>query len=326
MLLIGLGAEKTPIEPDLGHASVGNTKTKLCVSSYEDLSRFLFGTFMNMDGSACMFPGPKMEDGFFAVKQMRMFSKFVLPVLILLVVLGIWETAVHIFDVEYFILPPPSKIMGTLLAEREQLLEHTLVTLQEMLLGFALAVGIGIPLAVLMFEFPVLEKAFYPYVIGSQTVPVFAIAPLLVFWFGFGIASKVMMAAIIVFFAIVLNTLDGLKSTDPDTVNLFRILRATRWQILWKVRMPSALPFIFSGAKIGISISTIGAVLGEWVGSSAGLGYLMLYANAQLQTPLVFAAIFCLTLLGLGLFSLLTLLQRFTMPWRRYQDNISDVR
>ncbi|MXZ00444.1 ABC transporter permease [Candidatus Poribacteria bacterium] len=245
-----------------------------------------------------------------------MLSKFVVPIVILLAVLGIWETSVHVFDIPRYILPPPSKIVLTLFEEHEQLLKHTLVTLEEMLLGFALAVSIGIPLAVLMFEFPVLEKAFYPYVIGSQTVPVFAIAPLLVLWFGFGIASKVVMAALIVFFAIVLNTLDGLKSTDPDTVNLFRILRATRWQILWKVRIPSALPFIFSGAKIGISISTIGAVIGEWVGAKAGLGYLMLYANGQLQVSLVFAAIFCLTLLGLGLFGLLTLLERYVMPWR----------
>ena len=253
-----------------------------------------------------------------------MFGKFVVPVAILLTVLGIWEGAVHLFGIPRYILPAPTKIAVTLFAEHAQLLKHTFVTLQEMLLGFALAVSIGIPLAVLMFEFPMLEKAFYPYVIGSQTVPVFAIAPLLVLWFGFGIASKVVMAALIVFFAIVLNTLDGLKSTDPDTVNLFRILRATRWQILWKVRIPSALPFIFSGAKIGISISTIGAVIGEWVGAKAGLGYLMLYANGKLEVALVFAAIFCLTLLGLGLFGLMTLLERYAMPWR--QSNKSDVR
>ena len=257
---------------------------------------------------------------------MRMFAKLVLPVLILLALLGIWEAGVYIRDTPRYILPPPSKILVTLNEERAQLLKHSLVTLQEMMFGFALAISIGVPLAILMFEFPILEKAFYPYVIGSQTVPVFAIAPLLVLWFGFGIASKVMMAAIIIFFAIVLNTLDGLKSTDPDTVNLFRILRATRWQILWKVRVPWALPFIFSGAKIGISISTIGAVIGEWVGASAGLGYLMLYANASLETPLVFAAIFCLTLLGLGLFTIITLLERFAMPWRHHNNNILDVR
>ena len=248
-----------------------------------------------------------------------MFSKVAVPVAILLIVLGIWEGAVHLFEMPRYILPAPSKIVVTLFTEHAQLLKHTLVTLEEMLLGFVLAVSIGVPLAVLMFEFPALEKAFYPYVIGSQTVPVFAIAPLLVLWFGFGIASKVVMAALIVFFAIVLNTLDGLKSTDPDTVDLFRILRASRWQILWKVRIPSALPFIFSGAKIGISISTIGAVIGEWVGAKAGLGYLMLYANSRLQVSLVFAAIFCLTILGLSLFGVMTLLERYAMPWRQLQ-------
>ena len=119
-----------------------------------------------------------------------MFSKFGIPVAILLAILGVWESAVHLFDIPRYILPAPSKIVVTLFVEHAQLLKHTLVTLEEMLLGFVLAVSIGIPLAVLMFEFPMLEKAFYPYVIGSQTVPVFAIAPLLVLWFGFGIASK----------------------------------------------------------------------------------------------------------------------------------------
>lgn len=255
-----------------------------------------------------------------------MLNKVAIPLTILLIVLGVWEGLVHLLEMPRYILPAPSKIVVTLFAEHAQLLKHTLVTLQEMLLGFLLAVSIGVPLAVLMFEFPALETAFYPYVIGSQTVPVFAIAPLLVLWFGFGIASKVIMAALIVFFAIVLNTLDGLKSTDPDTVNLFRILRASRWQILWKVRIPSALPFIFSGAKIGISISTIGAVIGEWVGAKAGLGYLMLYANGQLQISLVFAAIFCLTLLGLSLFGVMTLLERHVMPWRQHHVQKSETR
>jgi ABC-type nitrate/sulfonate/bicarbonate transport system permease component len=200
--------------------------------------------------------------------------------------------------------------------KRSSLAGHALVTLQEMLLGFGLAAGSGMVLAVLMFEWPALEKALYPYVIGSQTVPVFAIAPLLVVWFGYGIPSKVLMAAVIVFFPIVLNTLDGLKSTDADVVNLLQVMQASRWQLLWKVHLPSALPFILSGAKIGISISTIGAVIGEWVGSKAGLGRLMLDANSQLQVSLVFAAIFCLSLMGLGLFGFMTLVERWMMPWR----------
>jgi ABC-type nitrate/sulfonate/bicarbonate transport system permease component len=239
-----------------------------------------------------------------------------LPLLLLLSGLGIWEAAVHLYAVPHYILPAPSAIAVTMVQKRSSLGGHALVTLQEMLLGFGLAAGSGMILAILMFELPVLEKALYPYVIGSQTVPVFAIAPLLVVWFGYGIPSKVLMAAVIVFFPIVLNTLDGLKSTDTDVVNLLQVMQASRWQILWKAHLPSALPFIFSGAKIGISISTIGAVIGEWVGSKAGLGRLMLDANSQLQVSLVFAAIFCLSLMGLGLFGLMTLIERWMMPWR----------
>lgn len=274
---------------------------------------------------------PKMDNGFLLLSEpMRLFLKYVLPVLPVLIIflgiLSIWEFIVFLIDIPRYILPAPSRIMVTLFVERIQLLHHSFVTFQEMLFGFLLAVCIGIPLAILMSEFPILERAFYPYVIGSQTVPVFAIAPLLGVWFGLGIASKVIMAAIIVFFAIVLNTLDGLKSTDPDIISLFQIHRATRWQILWKVRIPAALPFIFSGAKIGISISTIGAIIGEWTGANAGLGHLMLLANAQLQVSLVFAAILCLTALGLGLFTFMTLVEKLAMPWRRYQTDTSNIR
>jgi len=245
-----------------------------------------------------------------------MWQRSFLPCLLLLSGLGIWEAAVHLYAIPHYILPAPSAIAITMVEKRSSLAGHALVTLQEMLLGFGLAAGSGMVLAILMFELPVLEKALYPYVIGSQTVPVFAIAPLLVVWFGYGIPSKVLMAAVIVFFPIVLNTLDGLKSTDADIVNLLQVMQASRWQLLWKVQLPSALPFILSGAKIGISISTIGAVIGEWVGSKAGLGRLMLDANSQLQVSLVFAAIFCLSLMGLGLFGFMTLVERWMMPWR----------
>ncbi len=247
-------------------------------------------------------------------------QRSLLPFLILLSGLGLWEAAVQIYQVPHYILPAPSAIVVTLVQKRASLGNHTLVTLQEMLLGFGLATTVGITLAVLMFEIPVLERAFYPYVIGSQTVPVFAIAPLLVLWLGYGIWSKVFMAALIVFFPIVLNTLDGLKAADADTVSLLRVMRASRWQLLWKVQFPSALPFILSGAKIGISISTIGAVIGEWVGAKAGLGRLMLDANSQLQVSLVFAAIICLTVMGLCLFGLMTLIERWLTPWRHLNN------
>jgi ABC-type nitrate/sulfonate/bicarbonate transport system permease component len=153
-------------------------------------------------------------------------------------------------------------------------------------------------------------------IISSQTIPVFAIAPLLILWFGYGIGSKVVMTAIIVFFPIVINTVEGLKSADPDTVALLRILEATSAQIFFKVRIPQALPFVFSGIKIGVAVSVIGAVIGEWVGAKEGLGYLMIHANAQLQVELVFASIFWLSILGMALYVLVSVMERVLVPWR----------
>ncbi len=249
-----------------------------------------------------------------------MTKRILYPGMLLLLFLLFWELTVWYARVPRYILPAPSQIARTLALQQPLLIHHTLVTLKEIIVGFLLAFGVGVTLAFLMFHFPVLEQTFYPIVIGSQTVPVFAIAPLLVLWFGYGLPSKVVMAALIVFFPIVVNTLDGLKRADSDAVNLLRILKANRWQILWKVRVPAALPFVFSGCKIGVSVSTIGAIIGEWVGSKEGLGYLMLHANAQLQVSLIFASLLYLTILGVGLFYLVVTIERWSMPWRRFSE------
>jgi putative hydroxymethylpyrimidine transport system permease protein len=249
-----------------------------------------------------------------------MIKRMIYPGILLALFILFWELMVRQLEVPHYILPAPTRILRTLTLQQSVLLHHTLVTLEEIIVGFLLAFVVGVSLSFLMFQFPVLEQTFYPIVIGSQTIPVFAIAPLLVLWFGYGLPSKVVMAALIVFFPIVVNTLDGLKGADSDAVNLLRILRANRWQILWKVRVPSALPFIFSGCRIGISVSTIGAIIGEWVGSKEGLGYLMLHANAQLQISLIFASLIYLTILGVSLFYLIVLMERWVMPWKRFSE------
>ncbi len=249
-----------------------------------------------------------------------MTRRILYPGMLLLLFVLLWELIVWYVQIPRYILPAPSQIVKALTSQQSLLIHHTLVTLKEIIAGFLLAFGVGVTLAFLMFHFPILEQTFYPIVIGSQTIPVFAIAPLLVLWLGYGLPSKVVMAALIVFFPIVVNTLDGLKRADSDAVNLLRILKASQWQILWKVRVPSALPFIFSGCKIGISVSTIGAIIGEWVGSKEGLGYLMLHANAQLQVSLIFASLMYLTILGVGLFYLVVLIERWSMPWRKFSE------
>ena len=243
------------------------------------------------------------------------------PLLFMGLLLGVWEILCRLWSIPRYVLPTPSLIFHTLWTEFPRFWPHILTTLEEMLLGLGLAVVIGVPLAFAMFRYPVVEKTFFPIVIGSQAVPVFAIAPLLVLWFGYGVSSKVIMASIIVFFPIVVNTLEGLKSTDPDLVNLLRSMGAKEHQIIWKVRVPQALPFFFTGLKIGVSVSTIGAVIGEWVGSTRGLGYLMLHANAQLRVDVVFAAIVYLTILGVGLFALTSWIARKAMPWTFIQQN-----
>ena len=163
----------------------------------------------------------------------------------------------------------------------------------------------------------IMERAVYPFVIASQTVPVIVIAPLLLIWIGYGIWPKVIVVVLISFFPIVVNTVDGLKSADPDMLNMMRTLGASRWQLFSKVQAPSSVPFLFSGVRVAIAVSVIGAVIGEWVGASAGLGYLMTRSAPQFLTDRVFAAIFLLSVMGITLFALVVVAERYAVPWRR---------
>jgi putative hydroxymethylpyrimidine transport system permease protein len=243
------------------------------------------------------------------------------PVLLLAMILGLWEWGVRIFDIPFYILPAPSRIAALLVTERTLLAGEAAVTLLEIFLGFGIAFVMGIGLALLIFSSRTVERAVYPVVIASQTVPVFAIAPLLIVWLGYGMLSKVAMAALIVFFPIVVNTVDGLRAADPDIINLLLILGATPAQVLVKIRAPAALPFVFSGIRIAVATSVIGAVIGEWVGATQGLGFLMIHANAQLHVDLVFAAITVLSLMAVGLFLAVSGVEWLALPWLRVGDS-----
>jgi ABC-type nitrate/sulfonate/bicarbonate transport system permease component len=245
-------------------------------------------------------------------------TKNLLPPLAL--VLGfflMWEAFVRLVGIPFYILPAPSGIFQRVSLDYELLFQHTLTTLIEVLVGFVVAFILGVSLALFIFYSKTLERALYPLIIASQTIPLFAIAPLLILWFGYGLAPKVIVAVLIAFFPIVVNTVDGLKSADEDMINLLRVLEAKPHQILLKVRIPAALPFVFSGVKIGITLSVVGAMIGEWVGAMSGLGYLMLRANAMLKTDLVFAAMLWLSALGVLLFALVSAVEWLTLPWRR---------
>ncbi|MCR4404607.1 MAG: ABC transporter permease [Candidatus Acetothermia bacterium] len=238
------------------------------------------------------------------------------PLGLLLALFGLWELVAWRLELP-FILPAPSAIFIRMASDWLLLLRHALVTLEEVLLGLAIAFIFGLALALLIFHSKTLERAIYPLVIAVQNVPVFAIAPILVLWLGYGLFSKVAVAALIIFFPLVVNTVDGLRSTDRGLVDLFRVLEASRGQLLLKLHLPHALPFILSGCKVGVTLAVVGAVIGEWVGSNAGLGFLMVQANARLKIDLLFAAIFWLAALSIALFGLVSAIERAALPWRR---------
>jgi len=237
-------------------------------------------------------------------------------VLFMGLILGLWEAFVRIMDVPIFILPPPSSIFVVALVRAPLILPHALVTLTEILMGIGLAVCTAIPLAIVMFAKPTLEKAFAPFLVASQAIPVFAIAPLLVVWLGYGIASKVFMAWIIIFFPICVSLLEGFKSCDPEFRVLFRLMGASFFKTLRLLYWPWALPRFFAGLKVGVTVATIGAVIGEWVGAQQGLGFLMIQSNARLQVDIVFAAILWLTAMGLAMWWLVGVLEKKIITWK----------
>jgi ABC-type nitrate/sulfonate/bicarbonate transport system permease component len=242
-------------------------------------------------------------------------------IVIVAVLLGLWQLAASLdvianaLKIEPFLVPSPSEIAQSLWADRSLLLDNGWVTLQEVLAGFALSVVAGVSFAVGLHLSPTLRRAFYPLLVASQTVPIVVIAPILVVWLGFGIGPKLVIIALICFFPITVNTLDGLRSVDPDLMKMMRTLDASRLQILRRVEGPSALPYFFSGAKIAVAVAVIGAVFGEWAGSSSGLGHLIQQASAQLQTARTFAAVVVLSALAIVLFGLLAVIERRVAWW-----------
>jgi len=239
----------------------------------------------------------------------------VFSLLIVLALLCLWEAYCRLYSIPDFILPTPSEILRITVIKAPLILPHAAVTALEILLGILLSLLVAIPLAILMFAHPSIEQALSPFLVASQSIPVFALAPLLVIWLGYGIASKVLMAAIIIFFPITVSLLEGFKNCGNEYVVLFRLMGAgfgTRMKLLY---WPWALPFFFAGLKVGVTVATIGAVIGEWVGSQQGLGYLMIQSNARLRVDMVFAAILWLSIMGLGMWKFVNFLEKKVIRW-----------
>lgn len=243
--------------------------------------------------------------------------KYLVPILAGAGWLGMWEVYVHALSVDPLLLPPPSAILVFALGHAEELLSNGVATGLVLLLGLALGIGTGFGLGVAMHLLLGLRKAIYPWLVISQMIPVPAIAPVLVLWFGYTLAPKVLVVVLICFFPIAVSTVDGLRGASPDRLRMLRAFGASPWQLLTKVEVPGALPRIFSGLRVAIALSVVAAVFGEWVGSTRGLGYLILHYNNRLETAGLLAAIGVLSLLGLLLYALAGVAERILLPWAR---------
>jgi putative hydroxymethylpyrimidine transport system permease protein len=243
-------------------------------------------------------------------------KKWLPPLALLVGLVALWELIVRITDVPDYLFPAPSAVAAALRDDAGTLGDATLVTAREMLLGYLLAVGVGVGLAVALHFSTVLRRTLLPLLVLSQTVPTVVLAPVLAILLGYGIGPKLVVVAIVCFFPIVVNAVDGLRATDPELIRMMRTLRATRWSIFRRVELPGALPMIFSGARIAATYAAVGAVFGEWAGSSEGLGFVMLQSQPSLDTELIFASVLILSLLALGLYGAVTLLERVLVPWK----------
>jgi putative hydroxymethylpyrimidine transport system permease protein len=243
---------------------------------------------------------------------------------LVLILLVLWQAAVHVFSIPDYLLPAPTEIV-TALGDWSVLGGATWVTVQEVIYGFSIALVAGVLIAIALHASALLRRAVYPLLIGSQTIPIIVIGPILVVMLGYNIFPKLIIVALICFFPIVVNTLDGLGSVSNDYILMMRTLDASRIAIFRRVEFPACLPMMFTGIRIAVTYASIGAVVGEWAGSTNGLGYDMLEAEPNLQIARIFAIIVILTGISVVLFSLVSIIQRMVIPWAKTANSRKDT-
>jgi ABC-type nitrate/sulfonate/bicarbonate transport system permease component len=242
------------------------------------------------------------------------------PLIAGVALLALWQGYVAVSGVRESILPSPIEVGRALVRDRSLLLSSAWTTLSEILLGYGVAIVVGIALAVAVSSSRLVERAIYPWLVVSQMIPIPALAPVVVLWTGFDIRPKLIVIALVTFFPIAVNTIDGLRATDSELVGLLRTLGAGRWEILRIARLPGALPYVFSGLRVAAAFAVIGAVFAEWAGATSGLGYLVLSYNTQTLTPDVFAVIVVLGVIGVALFAAVGVVERLAVPWWRVEE------
>ena len=251
--------------------------------------------------------------------QRLLLSAWVRPVLLVLVLLVVWDLTIRLFRIPPYLIPSPWSVVQQLGAEWPRLLQESIPTTYATLGGFALSIAFGIPMALVIAYSRTVESFVYPLLVFSQSVPKIAIAPLFVVWFGFGIIPKVIAAFMLGFFPVVVSTVMGFKSVDPDMLDLARSMKSSRIETFMRISLPQALPSIFAGLKVSITLAVVGAVVGEFVGSNSGIGYLLQIANGNFDLPLMFAALTVLSAIGVVLFVAIDVVERWMIPWHASQ-------
>lgn len=242
--------------------------------------------------------------------------RFVLALALVLAVLAFLQWGVPALGTPAYVVPTPTSVLHRLLDPESDLLRHTGITILEGVGGFVAGSLIGVALAVVFVHVPVLEDALYPWAVISQTIPLVAIAPLLVLWFGNGMLPRMAMSALFTFFPVLVNATRGLRQTDRETLDLLTSYAITRWQLFWTLRLPASLPYLFAGLKIGAILAMTGAIVGEFAGAAQGLGFVITVSTYHLETDLTFAAIVAASLPGMALYLLLTRLEAWLVFWQ----------
>lgn len=250
-----------------------------------------------------------------AKKSTQRIIDWSIPVVFITAIFAVWEFVVRIFAIPEYLLPAPSVIVVDLAQNFNSLIYHAGITLTEAFLGFVIANLLGVLVAIAFSRSKTLEKGLYPFAIALKTTPIIAMAPLLILWFGNGIASKVVAAAFVSFFPAIVNTTKGLRSIDVEALDLFKSISASKWQIFSKLRFPTALPYIFSALKISTSLAIIGAIVGEFVGSNQGIGFIILVSSYHLEIVRMFSAVIVAALTGIVFFGIISFLEKRIVFW-----------
>ena len=254
---------------------------------------------------------------------MKKYQKYCMPAVVLLLVLLIWEVSVHIFNINLYILPPPSQIFLSLIENKEVLWMHSMVTLQEALLGLILATIFAAIIAIVMDLSPAIKHSLFPHLVVTQTVPVMILGPLFTIWLGFGMAPKVLMVIFMCFFPIAISFSDALSSVDENQIHLLKCLGAKKWQIYAYVKIPAAAQALISGLKVAATYCIGGAIVGEWLSAKAGLGYYMIRVKNGYMLDKVFACVLVIILWSLALHFVVSILEWILFPYKRKRKGVS---